>query len=200
MSLSKPATEAEAIGSATEDEAFDLRVKRKVEGRIRTETNRLKRKYEAETDRGNESKVLMDQILQLCPMNPDNSIFYMRVQISTGAQMTLTLFRPTRNHGNVSDYTFRLPGVCDYQDYQEYFQEFGMWHVHVGDGTDGYNLLVTFDHKGVHIRIPSEGLTYSGDLRISALRHSTVWSALTHADDVADDASECSFDSSVHSS
>ena len=153
----------EAIASASKAEA---------------ETNRLKRKYEPD-----EPEVLMDKILQMCD---DNSMFYMRVQILTGAKMTLTLIRPTRNNGNVPDYTFR-PHLTTHCDTQEYFERFGMWQVYVGDGGDEHNLLVTFDHKGVRIRpirIPSEDLTYSGDLRISALSlEDAPEFALTHADD-----------------
>ena len=151
----------EAIESATKAEA---------------EANRLKRKYEPD-----ESEVLMDKILQMCD---DNSMFYMRVRILTGAKMTLTLIRPTRDYGDVREYKFR-PADPIWCDHQEYFKEFGMWQVYVGDGTDGHNLLVTFDHKGVRIRpirIPSEDLTYSGDLRISALKDAPEF-ALTHADD-----------------
>ena len=153
----------EAIESSTKAEA---------------EANRLKRKYEPD-----EPEVLMDKILQMCD---DNSMFYMRVRILTGAKMTLTLIRHKRDYGDVPDYTFR-PADPIWCDHQEYFKEFGMWQVYVGDGTNRHKMLVTFDHKGVRIRpirIPSEDLTYSGDLRISALSLKDAPEfALTHADD-----------------
>jgi hypothetical protein len=54
-------------------------------------------------------------------------------------------------------------------DYVEDFGMFGIYKVYVGDGVDGYDLLVKFDHKGVRIRATTTSM-YSGDLIIDLLR------------------------------
>jgi hypothetical protein len=46
--------------------------------------------------------------------------------------------------------------------------EHGIYKVYVGDGGDGHELLVTFDHKGVRIREIGSSL-HSGDLVIKEL-------------------------------
>jgi hypothetical protein len=137
MSLSKLATEVtqeyatamgEAITSATKAE---------------TEANRLKRKYEPD-----ESEVLRDKILHL-QATYDHA--FMRVQIFTGEKMELTLIPQTRNNGNMPDWTFR-PHLTGRRDNIECIEEFGIYRVYVGGGGEGYELLVTFNPKGVCIQ------------------------------------------------
>jgi len=128
----------EAIDAATKAEA---------------EANRLKRKYEPD-----EPEVLMDKILQL---SDDNGMNFMRVQIFTGEKMELTLIPNTRNW-HATDWTFH-PHLTDRRDNKECIEEFGIYRVYVGDGGEGYELLVTFDPKGVRIRQLDESIPDGGD-------------------------------------
>ena len=148
MSVFEPATEVtqeyatamgEAITSATKAE---------------TEANRLKRKYEPD-----EPEVLKDRILHL-QATYDHA--FMRVQIFTGEKMELTLIPQTRNNGNMPDWTFH-PHLTGRRDNIEYIEEFGIYRVYVGDGGRGYDLLVTFNTKGVRIRQLDESIPDGGD-------------------------------------
>ena len=75
----------------------------------------------------------------------------MRVQIFTGEKMELTLIPQTRNNGNMPDWTFR-PHLTGRRDNIECIEEFGIYRVYVGGGGEGYELLVTFNPKGVCIQ------------------------------------------------
>jgi hypothetical protein len=44
------------------------------------------------------------------------------------------------------------PSIARTRDNVEDFGMFGIYRVYVGDGGDGHDLLVKFDHKGVRIR------------------------------------------------
>eukprot|EP01047_Picozoa_sp_COSAG01_P071031 COSAG01_NODE_10923_length_2049_cov_8.108718_3_plen_166_part_00 len=123
------------------------------------EASRLKRKYEPD-----EAEVLLDQILEL---SNDDGVAYMRVKILTGEYMMLTLIPSTRNNGNVPDWEFK-PSMAGMHDYKQDFGMFGIYRVYVGNGCDGHELLVTFDHKGVRIR-ELETSAFSGDLTIKEL-------------------------------
>ena len=133
----------EAIDAATKAEA---------------EANRLKRKYEPD-----ESEVRLDKILHLQTVY-DHA--FMRVQIFTGEKMELTLIPQTRNNGNMPDWTFH-PHLTGRRDNIEYIEEFGIYRVYVGDGCRdhgiGYDLLVTFNTKGVRIRQLDESIPDGGD-------------------------------------
>ena len=144
----------EAIDAATKAEA---------------EANRLKRKYEPD-----ESEVRLDKILHL-QATYDHA--FMRVQIFTGEKMELTLIPQTRNNGNMPDWTFR-PHLTGRRDNIEYIEEFGTYRVYVGDGGEGYELLVTFDPKGVRIRQLDESDPES-DLKIESLDEQPEFT-LTH--------------------
>eukprot|EP01047_Picozoa_sp_COSAG01_P015434 COSAG01_NODE_773_length_13704_cov_9.386843_14_plen_169_part_00 len=134
-----------------------------------TVDNRLKRKYEPD-----EAEVLLDKILVL---SNHDSVAYMRVKIFTGECMKLTLIPSTRNNGDVSDWEFEIG--CTRNNVQN-FGMFDIYRVYVGDGGDGHELLVTFDHKGVRIRELDLSM-YSGDLRINVLPDKPEI-ALTHGD------------------
>ena len=123
------------------------------------EANRLKRKYEPD-----ESKVLLDKILEL---SNENSLFYMRVEIFTEEYMKLTLIQSQRNNGNVPKWGFK-PSIAGTNDNVEDFGMFGIYKVYVGDGGDGHDLLVKFDHKGVRIWALDTSM-HSGDLTIKLL-------------------------------
>jgi hypothetical protein len=123
------------------------------------EANRLKRKYEPD-----EAEVLLDQILEL---SNDDGVAYMRVKILTGEYMMLTLIPGTRNNGNVPDWEFK-PSMAGMHDYKQDFGMFGIYRVYVGNGCDGHDLLVTFDHKGARIRELGKSM-HSGDLIINLL-------------------------------
>jgi hypothetical protein len=102
------------------------------------EANRLKRKYEPD-----EPEALVDKILEL---SDDNSLFYMRVEIYTGASMTFTLIPSTRNNGNVPDWGFK-PSIAGTNDNVEDFGMFGIYRVYVGDGGDGHDLLASAAYR-----------------------------------------------------
>ena len=108
-----------------------------------TQANRLKRKYEP-----NESELLRDKILHL---QAGHDHAFMQVQIFTGEKLELTLIPNTRNNGNMPDWTFR-PHLTDRRDNIECIEEFGIYRVYVGGGGEGYELLVTFNPKGVRIQ------------------------------------------------
>jgi hypothetical protein len=135
------------------------------------EANRLKRKYEPD-----ESEVLLDQILEF---SNDVGVAYMRVKILTGEYMMLTLIPSTRNNGNVPDWEFK-PSIAGTHDKKQDFGHFSIYRVYVGDGGDGHELLVTFDHKGVRIRELGTSM-FSGDLTIKLLPEKPEF-ALTHGD------------------
>jgi hypothetical protein len=135
------------------------------------EANRLKRKYEPD-----EAEVLLDKILEL---SNENSVAYMRVKILTGEYMMLTLIPSTRNNGNVPDWEFK-PSIAGTHDKKQDFGHFSIYRVYVGDGGDGHELLVTFDHKGVRIRELGTSM-FSGDLTIKLLPEKPEF-ALTHGD------------------
>jgi hypothetical protein len=64
-------------------------------------------------------------------------------------------------------------------DHQELIVEFGIYRVYVGYLVgDGHELLVTFDHKGVHIREVEE--SDSGELTIKEIPYTPEF-ALTCA-------------------
>ena len=148
MSLSKLATEVTQEYAAAMEEAITSATK------AETEANRLKRKYEPD-----ESEVLRDKILHL-QATYDHA--FMRVQIFTGEKMELTLIPQTRNNGNMPDWTFR-PHLTGRRDNIECIEEFGIYRVYVGGGGEGYELLVTFNPKGVQIQQPDP----ESDLKIS---------------------------------
>ena len=138
MSLSKLATEVTQEYAAAMEEAITSATK------AETEANRLKRKYEPD-----ETGVLKDRILHLQAAFMQDA--FMRVQISTGEKLELTLIPNTRNNGSIPDWTFR-PHLTGRRDNIECIEEFGIYRVYVGDGCRGYELLVTFNPKGVRIQ------------------------------------------------
>ena len=147
MSLSKPATEVTEEYTAAMEEAIEFATK------AEAEANRLKRKYEPD-----KSEVRLDKILHL-QATYDHA--FMRVQIFTGEKMELTLIPNTRNW-HATDWTFH-PHLTDRRDNKECIEEFGIYRVYVGDGGEGYELLVTFDPKGVRIRQLDESIPDGGD-------------------------------------
>ena len=115
----------EAIDAATKAEA---------------EANRLKRKYEPD-----EPEVLMDNILEICN---DYGIFFMRVQVFTGEDMTLTLIQRARLPENGSGGVRFSPWSGDpgTEVYEEHFNKFGIYAVSVV-----YDSLETVSlHLGLH--------------------------------------------------
>ena len=137
MPLPDPATEVTEQYAAAMEEAIESATK------AEAEANRLKRKYEP-----NESELLRDKILHL---QAGHDHAFMRVQIFTGEKLELTLIPNTRNNGNMPDWTFR-PHLTGRRDNIECIEEFGIYRVYVGGGGEGYELLVTFNPKGVRIQ------------------------------------------------
>jgi hypothetical protein len=139
------------------------------------EVNRLKRKYAPD-----EPEVLLNTIVR---MHDDRDTTYMRVEIFTGASMMLTLTPHTRNNGNLPDWKF-MPPIEGKHDNMEHIVEFGTYQVYVGNGHDGHELLVTFDHKGVRIRAIDTSM-FSGDLTmyvLPSIDEGKPEFALTHGD------------------
>ena len=150
MPLPDPATEVTEQYAAAMEEAIESATK------AEAEANRLKRKYEPD-----EPEVLMDKILQL---SDDNGMNFMRVQIFTGEYMQLTLIPTARSNGTVPDWTFR-PHLTGRRDNIECIEEFGIYRVYVGGGGEGYELLVTFNPKGVRIHsVISAGFVPESDI------------------------------------